>query len=290
MAAPLGARHRLAHVRWLFRRSRADRADRRHRAFRYVHPIAGPFVYHPSDYLSRRLFLYDDFERGELQFAVEQARAGGLILDVGANTGLYAVACARAAASRGRVLALEPAPGTFEKLVETCARLGLSNVTPLPVAASRARGTARLVVRHDGRDVHQHLADALRFRDADAVEVQTLPLDEVCGSEWSAVTLLKLDVEGHEVAALEGATRILGNGRARLVVEVFPAGLAAAGASSERLWTLLAATHECVGIVCRDGSTRPPGVDRVASGDVEEVFNTLWVPRQAPAGREETPC
>jgi FkbM family methyltransferase len=277
-------------VRWLFRRSRADRADRRHRAFRYVHPIAGPFVYHPSDYLSRRLFLYDDFERGELQFAVEQARAGGLILDVGANTGLYAVACSRAAASRGRVIALEPAPGTFEKLVETCARLCLSNVTPLPVAASRARGTARLVVRHDGRDVHQHLADARRFRDADAVEVQTLPLDEVCGSEWSAVTLLKLDVEGHEVAALEGATRILGNGRARLLVEFFPAALAAAGTSSDRLWTLLAATHECLAVVCRDGSTRPPRVDQMVPVGDEDVFNTLWVPRRRPVVGAQAPC
>jgi hypothetical protein len=62
-----------------------------------MHPTVGRFVYHPSDYVSRRVFLHDNFEREELRFAIDRARAGGTILDVGANIGLYTVACAHAA-------------------------------------------------------------------------------------------------------------------------------------------------------------------------------------------------
>jgi FkbM family methyltransferase len=199
------------------------------------------------------------------------------------------VACARAAGTEGRVIALEPGPATFEKLVATCARLRLRNVTPLPVAASRARGTARFVVRRDGRDVHQHLAGA-NDAGADTVDVQTMPLDEVCGSESGAVTLVKLDVEGHETAVLEGARRVLENGRARLLVEFFPAGLAAAGASSDRLWALLEATHECVGVVGPDGTARPPRREELMPLDAEDAFNTLWVPRRPSAGAAQAPC
>ena len=106
----LWARNAGAHLRWRLRQSRADSADRSGRPFRYMHPTVGRFVYHPSDYLSRRVFLHDNFEREELRFAIDRARAGGTILDVGANIGLYTVACAHAAGERGRLIALEPGP------------------------------------------------------------------------------------------------------------------------------------------------------------------------------------
>ena len=121
---------RLSHLRWRLRKARAAVADRFDCGFTYVHPTVGRFVYHPSDWISRRLFLYGDFEAPELQFARDHASAGGLVLDVGANVGLYATACARAVGARGRVIAVEPGPDTFAKLSDTCAWLGLSNVEP----------------------------------------------------------------------------------------------------------------------------------------------------------------
>jgi len=248
--------------------------------FEYDHPLIGPFIYHPSDYLSRRVFLYD-FELAELGFAMEHARAGGIILDVGANIGLYAVACARAAGTRGAVIAVEPGPRTFAKLTATCQRLGLSNVTALNVAAGARAGTAVLVNDRKGDDVHQHLADARPERGADRVTVETRRLDDVCG-DAAAVTLIKLDVEGHEVDVLAGAERILAHRRARLIVECYRAGLLAAGRSAGELWTVLSRTHQCLAVIAGDGSTRPP--DRASldpDGAAEETFNTLWSPRGA---------
>jgi FkbM family methyltransferase len=268
-----------AHARWERRKSRADRADRDGHPFEYAHPIAGAFVYHPGDYLSRRIFLYDDFEVVELQFAVEQARGGGVILDVGANVGLYAVACARAAGDIGCVIAVEPGPRTYEKLTTTCRRLGLSNVRTLNVAASSRSGTALLVSDRNGKDVHQHLADARPDR-GDHVPVPIRRLDDVC-ADPGTVTLVKLDVEGHEVEVLAGAVRILDHRRARLIVECYPAGLAAAGASADELWTVLSRTHRCLAVIAADGSTRPAHRDSLDTDGAEETFNTLWSPRVA---------
>jgi FkbM family methyltransferase len=272
--------NRAAHLRWRWRVARANAADRCGRPFTYEHSTAGPLLYHPSDYLSRRLYLYDDFEHRELRFAIDRARGGGLILDVGANIGLYTAACARAAGTAGRVIALEPGPTTFEKLEETCRQLHLTNVTALKLAASRAAGVARLAASRSDREVQQRLIEDA----GDAgVPVQTCRLDDVCGDDVKAVTLLKIDVEGHEVAALEGAERILTNRRAHLIVEFYAEGLRAAQSSLDALWTLLARTHACIGVIAADGSALAAARSSVETVGPEETRNTLWVPRAGGA-------
>ena len=269
-----------AHARWRRRVAKADDADRTGEAFDYEHPIIGTFVYHPTDYLARRIFLHDDFELGELTFAMECAREGGIVLDVGANIGFYTVACARAAGARGRVIAVEPGPRTFAKLETACARLGLANVTLVRAAASSRAGTARLLNEPGGRDVHQHLADSRVIEGGESVLVETRTLDDICG-DAAGVTFAKIDVEGHELGVLSGAACILANRRARLLVEVFPSALGAAGASTEALWTMLNGTHHCVGILASDGLPRPADRNSLEAEGADAVFNTLWSPRVA---------
>jgi FkbM family methyltransferase len=271
--------NRAAHLRWRWRVARANAADYRSAPFEFDHAIAGRLVYHPSDYLSRRLYLYDDFERRELQCAVDRARGGGLILDVGANIGLYTAACARAAGAFGRVIALEPGAATFAKLAKTCRRLQLANVTPLRVAASRTAGTAHLAAPRPDREVQQRLVSSA---DATSELVQTCRLDDVCGDDAETVTLLKIDVEGHEVAALEGAERVLTNGRAHLIVEFYGAGLAASQSSAEALWALLDRTHRCTAVFASNGTGLPLALAAVETTGPEEMRNTLWVPRSGP--------
>ena len=238
----------------------------------------GRFVYHPSDYLSRRLLLYNDFERKELQFAMDRARDGGTILDVGANIGVYTVACARAAGDRGHVIALEPGPMTFQKLTQTCALLELKNVTLLQVAAGRTSGTALFVSGRSERDVHQHLADARPHDAEDGLQVESRRLDDVCGPDAGAVTLMKIDVEGHELEVLEGAERILANGSVQVIVEFSDAALTAAGASSERLWKFMARTHQCIGTLGENGVSLVPTLAHLTACNPDTVFNTFWVP------------
>jgi FkbM family methyltransferase len=265
-----------AHRAWRLKEAKADDADRRGQTFQYVHAVIGPFMYHPNDYLSRRIFLYDDFERAELQFAIEQARQGGTIVDVGANIGLYTAACGTAAGGRGHVLALEPGPSTFTKLAETCRMLGLRNVTMLQAAAGKTDGSGVLVTDPDAPDVHQHLADARAHTPANSIVVDTRRLDDLV--DPSSVTLLKIDVEGHEVDVLEGAPRILANGKAHLIVEFFPDALAASGTSPEELWQSISRTHRCAGVTREDGTMLPPPGEGV-SGIDGQIWNTMWQPR-----------
>lgn len=271
-----GFADRVAHWEWVLRRRRAQVANAVGRPFTYRHRLLGRFVYHPSDDLSRQLLLYD-FEQPELQFAIQQAQRGGTIVDVGANIGVFTVACARATLGKGHVVALEPSPATFEKLKFTCARLGVTNVELLPIAAA-CENTRRRFVAGGIHDLRHHLADARREPDSQSIDIETRRLDDVCGERAGSVTLLKVDVEGHEVEVLRGAARILENGRARLIVEVYPRALEAAGASVAVLRDLLSRTHVCAMIVRQDG-TLQEGASEFVVEPPHEMLNTLWVPR-----------
>lgn len=127
--------------------------------------------------------------------------------------------------------------------------------------------------------VHQHLADARPHAREDDLQVESRRLDDICGPDVGVVTLMKVDVEGHEVAALEGAERILSNGVVQLIVEFNTEGLMAAGTSSEQLWELLTRTHQCCAVVAQDGVALPPVEASIASQGPDLVLNTIWVPR-----------
>ena len=126
--------------------------------------------------------------------------------------------------------------------------------------------------------MHQHLVDARADALGDTTQVPMVRLDDLCAQDAGSVVLMKMDVEGHEVGALTGAERILANRRAALIIEFQLGGLAAAGASSDRLWSLLARTHRCTAIFLQDGTALAPDLATIARWNGDESFNTCWLP------------
>ena len=265
-----------AHLRWRWRVVRANAADRCGLPFHFDHSIAGRLVYHPADYLSRRLYLYDNFEHRELQIcdrsrARRRADSRRRRQHRSVRGGLWA----RRRGSRARDCA-RARPATLKNWPKRAGSCTYQCNRAEPGGQQRRRRRVPRGTAPQSRGTPAAIEDA---RDAAGVQVTTRRLDEVCGDAVSEVTLLKIDVEGHEVAALESAKRILGNGRAHLIVEFYPAGLLASQSSSDALWSQLARTHQCIGVVASDGSMLPAARASVESGGPEETWNTLWTPR-----------
>lgn len=150
-------------------------------------------------------------EAAEMAFALHLLRPGDLFVDAGANIGSYTVLAAGAAGAR--VLAVEPVPQTFARLqanirhnaldgrVRACA-IGLWDA-PGRLRFSTDRGTENRVVEAG---------------DGTPVDVPVARLDDLLGNE--APLLIKIDVEGHELAVLRGAPRCLAEPRLQaLIVE-----------------------------------------------------------------------
>ncbi|MBV8777617.1 MAG: FkbM family methyltransferase [Alphaproteobacteria bacterium] len=167
------------------------------------------FVPAPLDARGEHLLFHGfDAPAAALQFAP----AGGVAIDIGANLGEWAVPLARAVGRAGHVLCCEPNPEVAAALRKTLAINNLAQARVLPVAVSRSDGAGHL--RIDAHDSGQsRLADS-------GISVALRTLDAVVAeSALKRVDLLKIDVEGHEAAVLDGAARTLRELRPAVIFE-----------------------------------------------------------------------
>lgn len=145
------------------------------------------------------------FEAEAVRVWMSAIRRNGLALDVGAYTGIYGILAARVGAA---VLAVEPNREAAERLDMNAALNGCA-VPVLTVAASDATGPARLAGT-------RRLSSAAHLAEGDGSPVLKARLDDLIEGGLSVV---KLDVEGHEVEALRGMERLIRESLPVLIVE-----------------------------------------------------------------------
>ena len=158
---------------------------------------------------------------------------GTTFVDVGAHIGLLTLAGARAVGASGKVLAIEPVPLCFELLQRSLILNGL---------AERVEGKCQAVGAHHARckffvrDVlgHSSLTRGEFAADGDEIEVSVAPLDELVRPS-QRVDLIKIDVEGAELAVLEGMTRVIAeNPELSIIAEFGPSHLKTADVAAEK--------------------------------------------------------
>lgn len=136
------------------------------------------------------------------------------VLDVGANVGQFATRL-RLAGYEGDLLSFEPGPAAFALLRRASAKD--ERWRCIQVAAGRARSTLTLEVSRNSTSSSllpiskRHVRAAPASEVVNQVSVPVERIDHVASSydDLSPPYLLKLDVQGYELAALEGATGLL---------------------------------------------------------------------------------
>lgn len=194
--------------------------------------------------LSRCVYVGGRYDPNELVFLSEVLRAGHVVIDAGANEGLYTVFAARRVGRAGRVVAVEPSRREFERLRRNVEHNRLDNVTVVRAALSDRDGFAELHIA----DVEHAGQNTLgRFMYPGVCEVgreavKSLRLDRAVEElGLTRVDVIKMDIEGAEVSALRGAGLVLQRYRPVLLLEAAEQALAAQGASVSEMFELLAA-------------------------------------------------
>jgi len=147
----------------------------------------------------------EDWFEDEIHFVRHMLKPGMRCLDIGANYGVFSLSCARQVGPGGRVWSFEPTPDTAKFLSTSIRENGFQNVSLLPMALSRASGTAKLVTHADSE--HNYLSDDVS--DEARVEiVDVRSLDDVTREQGlENIDFLKMDAEGAEIGILEGGER-----------------------------------------------------------------------------------
>lgn len=157
--------------------------------------------------------------RGAVEPSVQEALRrhlgrGRVLWDVGANIGFFSLLGARLGAE---VVAFEPVPENVARLRGNIASNGFDEViTVRDVAVAAATTVASLLVVEDAS--WSHLADrGWHPRTAGEIDVRVVALDDLA---LPAPDVIKIDVEGSEVAVLQGARRLLTERRPAVIIEL----------------------------------------------------------------------
>jgi FkbM family methyltransferase len=151
--------------------------------------------------LLNRSFAYEN--ELELLFR-ESVDVDYTLLDCGANYGYWSVLVSSKPFGAHKAIAIEPSGQNFPKLANN-ARLNGNRFEAIKCAIGATRGTARL-------SGTKHEAFSIAGDQTDGEEVPVIALDDliddgkvVAGGKF----LIKLDVEGVEIEAMKGGTRLL---------------------------------------------------------------------------------
>jgi FkbM family methyltransferase len=172
-------------------------------------------ICHPHDHITTLALYCGLYDAPEMRFLLAWLRPGDTFLDVGANVAPYSLLSTSVPDTRA--IAFEPGSLARLRAGANVELNGLGDrITVEPLAVSGADGTARLTA-------DRWATNALVDDGYDGVveAVPTVRLDTyAAGHDLSGVSLVKVDIEGHEVAALEGAADLFARRRPALIVEV----------------------------------------------------------------------
>jgi FkbM family methyltransferase len=163
---------------------------------------------------------------GDLESSVQEAMVrhlppGAVMYDIGANIGFFSLLGARLAGPEpGHVYAFEPAPENAQAIRVNADRNEFTNITVIAKAVGEARRRVRLQLvddaawsRLEGYGAHPLTEDVL--------EVDQVAIDELLASgELRPPALVKIDVEGAELAVLEGMRETIAAHRPAIVCEL----------------------------------------------------------------------
>lgn len=176
---------------------------------------------------------YEDRFNAALLSAI---RSGDVVLDVGANLGLYSKKFLDLVGLEGAVYSIEPVPTCFSVLEAKCADYVNSVRFPFALGDKEAKVTMALDGDPHGA-THSLVNPALQAAGKGSIDVRVLPGDQLIQEKGLRTpNVIKIDVEGFEEEVLNGLASTLQSPACRAVfVEVHFALLEAKGAKTAPL-------------------------------------------------------
>jgi FkbM family methyltransferase len=150
------------------------------------------------------------YEPASVRFIKQALQPGMTCIDAGSQTGFYTCVMASAVGETGTVYAFEPMPASYQLLLKNIQENGFgSRVRPYQLACSNC--TTEIEASEVGQ---MYVAGTVAG--CPLVAMTAVRVDEIV---HDAVDLIKIDVEGHEPAAIEGMRDLIARSHPIIVSE-----------------------------------------------------------------------
>jgi len=175
--------------------------------------------------LALDLFIYDSpsfqtqlkqdaHHHGEVRMLEAMAEPGVVVLELGANKGVTAVALAKSVGPQGQVHAFEPVPEYYAALIENLRLNEVDNVTAHQLAVTDKESQASYYKHGEGSGI-------VHADDAEKIIVGTTSLDNFIAEQaLERIDLINMDCEGAELLVLRGGKKTLQQNAPHILCEI----------------------------------------------------------------------
>lgn len=164
--------------------------------------------------------IYDGFEQEELNFVKSILKSGDVFIDIGANIGLFSLIASQCVGKGGKVIAFEPAPTTFNRLLENEDLNNIKNIDSRNIGLSDELGELNFYISDNGFDAWNSFAPSADNKLQKKITVSVSTLDyELQHIDKAKIKLVKIDVEGWEKFVLKGGEIFFKNYSPLIMVE-----------------------------------------------------------------------
>lgn len=159
------------------------------------------------------------YELDTLSVILDELAPGGTFIDIGANVGVFTLPAAKRVGENGRVLAAEASPDILPYLFHNLAQNEARAVTVINSAICDTTGSVPFYRAPSEKFGMGSLGAQFN---GESIDVPARTLDDVLKEHRiSGVDVLKVDVEGFELAVFRGARNLLADRRPPLILFEF---------------------------------------------------------------------
>jgi FkbM family methyltransferase len=224
-------------------KGRLAEAILRHMRSREVecHPLPGITVSLRTNQRIERWMWAGAYERELVQLMKKTLKSGMTVLDVGANIGYFSALASGLVGKSGQVHAFEPMPQNLSRLRQNLSAFRWAHAFPYAVGDATGKAAIYFNESEAGWASLLNSDDLERRADADVIRLD----DWVSNHTVDRIDFMKMDIEGGEFHALQGAQVMLSRFRPVIVAELNAVCLARDHRKPEDVLALLRGLGYC---------------------------------------------
>ena len=169
-----------------------------------------------NDLIEELIYNNNKLEPQVSDLIKKYSNKNNFFIDVGSNVGYHSL---YASSFFKKVIAFEPVPEVFRQFKESIILNGFNNVFAYNLACSSKNGKSYIRFKNGA-----HGGAALRkYKTSDCISINTVSLDNFLKKGDCKLSLIKIDVEGHEFHVIKGMKKTIKKHKPTIIMEFIPA-------------------------------------------------------------------
>jgi FkbM family methyltransferase len=175
----------------------------------------------PTEHIQQQLFWYGCYEKELGDLLKKMLRSNDVFIDIGANIGYFSLLSANVSPSV-KVISFEPGKDLFQKMKENFSINDSKNIVAINAAVGEINEERELFLS-DANNLGMSSFHQPENYSGRKEKVVVITIDDwYKTSGLGKIDLIKLDIEGSELAALKGMSAVLEKQKPALIVEINP--------------------------------------------------------------------